>query len=132
MKGGSRRRWSRPRRSAARGVEPPGKLVVAALVDEEDRNAWARATIVTTAVGRESWMRRSSCEPEQNELCTRGSAGRVGALSRAQGKMAHGAMPEAASTRSPRYGAVIDAVPAVERRIPPPLREESPISDRPR
>ncbi len=49
------------------GVEPAGKLVVGALVDEEDRMLGARH-LVTTAVGRELDA-AIICEPEDNELC---------------------------------------------------------------
>lgn len=96
------------------GVEPPGKLVVGALVDEEDRMLGARH-LVTTAVGRELDA-AIICEPEQNELCLV-QRGVVWARFRAHGKMAHGAMPEAGLNPITALGAVIDAVPAVERRI---------------
>ena len=96
------------------GVEPPGKLVVGALVDEEDRMLGARH-LVTTAVGRELDA-AIICEPEENELCLV-QRGVVWARVRAHGRMAHGAMPEAGLNPVTALGAVLEALPALERRI---------------
>jgi succinyl-diaminopimelate desuccinylase len=96
------------------GVEPPGKLVVGALVDEEDRMLGARH-LVTTAVGRELDA-AIICEPEENELCLV-QRGVVWARVRVRGKMAHGAMPEAGLNPVTALGAVLREVPALERRL---------------
>jgi succinyl-diaminopimelate desuccinylase len=96
------------------GVEPPGKLVVGALVDEEDRMLGARH-LVTTPVGRELDA-AIICEPEENELCLV-QRGVVWARVRVRGKMAHGAMPEAGHNPIAALGAVLEALPALERRI---------------
>ena len=96
------------------GVEPPGKLVVGALVDEEDRMLGARH-LVTTAVGRELDA-AIICEPEENELCLV-QRGVVWARFRVRGKMAHGAIREAGLNPITALGAILDAVPAFERRL---------------
>ena len=96
------------------GVEPPGKLVVGALVDEEDRMLGARH-LVTTAVGRDLDA-AIICEPEDNELCLV-QRGVVWARVRVRGKMAHGAMPEAGLNPVTALGAMLREVPALERRI---------------
>jgi succinyl-diaminopimelate desuccinylase len=96
------------------GVEPPGKLVVGALVDEEDRMLGARH-LVTTAVGRDLDA-AIICEPEDNELCLV-QRGVVWARVRVRGKMAHGAMPEAGLNPITALGAMLREVPALERRI---------------
>jgi succinyl-diaminopimelate desuccinylase len=96
------------------GVEPPGKLVVGALVDEEDRMLGARH-LVTTPVGRELDA-AIICEPEDNELCLV-QRGVVWARIRVRGKMAHGAMPEAGLNPVTALGAMLREVPALERRI---------------
>ena len=96
------------------GVEPPGKLVVGALVDEEDRMLGARH-LVTTAVGRDLDA-AIICEPEDNELCLV-QRGVVWARVRVRGKMAHGAMPEAGLNPVTALGAILREVPGLERRI---------------
>ena len=96
------------------GVELPGKLVVGALVDEEDRMLGARH-LVSTAVGRELDA-AIICEPEDNELCLV-QRGVVWARVRVRGKMAHGAMPEAGLNPVTALGAMLREVPALERRI---------------
>lgn len=96
------------------GVEPGGKLVVGALVDEEDRMIGVHH-LVTTAIGRELDA-AIICEPEDNELCLE-QRGVVWARIRVHGKMAHGAMPEAGINPIGALGAILREVPAVERRI---------------
>ena len=96
------------------GVEPAGKLVVGALVDEEDRMIGVRH-LVSTAVGRELDA-AIICEPEENELCLE-QRGVVWARIRARGRMAHGAMPEAGVNPISALGAMLREVRAVERRI---------------
>ena len=96
------------------GVTPRGKLVVGALVDEEDGMIGVRH-LVGTAVGREL-DGAIICEPEDNELCLE-QRGVVWARLRARGKMAHGAMPEAGINPISCLGAVLAQVPALERRL---------------
>ncbi len=96
------------------GVEPAGKLVVGALVDEEDRMIGVRH-LVSTAVGRELDA-AIICEPEENELCLE-QRGVVWARIRARGRMAHGAMPEAGVNPIFALGAMLREIRAVERRI---------------
>jgi succinyl-diaminopimelate desuccinylase len=96
------------------GVEPKGKLVVGALVDEEDRMLGARH-LVTTAVGRELDA-AIICEPEENELCLV-QRGVVWARFRVRGKMAHGAIREAGLNPITVLGAILREVPALERRL---------------
>ena len=96
------------------GVEPGGKLVVGALVDEEDAMLGVRH-FVTTAIGRELDA-AIICEPEDNELCLE-QRGVVWARFRARGRMAHGAMPEAGINPIAALGAILRAAPALERRL---------------
>jgi succinyl-diaminopimelate desuccinylase len=95
-------------------VEPRGKLVVGALVDEEDRMIGVRH-LVGTPVGRELDA-AIICEPEQNELCLE-QRGVVWARFRVRGKMAHGAMPEAGVNPITCLGAILDETRALERRL---------------
>ncbi len=96
------------------GVTPPGKLVVGALVDEEDGMIGVRH-LVTTLVGRELDA-AIICEPEDNELCLE-QRGVVWARIRVRGKMAHGAMPEAGINPIASLGAVLREAPGLERRL---------------
>jgi len=96
------------------GVTPKGKLVVGALVDEEDAMLGVRH-LVTTAAGRELDA-AIICEPEQNELCLE-QRGVVWARIRARGKMAHGAMPEAGVNPITALGAILARVSALEKRL---------------
>jgi succinyl-diaminopimelate desuccinylase len=96
------------------GVTPKGKLVVGALVDEEDAMLGVHH-LVTTAAGRELDA-AIICEPEQNELCLE-QRGVVWARIRARGKMAHGAMPEAGVNPIAALAAILARVPALEKRL---------------
>jgi succinyl-diaminopimelate desuccinylase len=96
------------------GVTPKGKLVVGALVDEEDAMLGVHH-LVTTPAGRELDA-AIICEPEQNELCLE-QRGVVWARIRARGKMAHGAMPEAGVNPITALGAILERVPALEKRL---------------
>ena len=96
------------------GVTPGGKLVVGALVDEEDGMIGVRH-LVETAAGRELDA-AIICEPEENELCLE-QRGVVWARIRARGHMAHGAMPEAGANPITALGAVLREVPALERQL---------------
>jgi succinyl-diaminopimelate desuccinylase len=96
------------------GVTPKGKLVVGALVDEEDGMIGVRH-LVKTAAGLELDA-AIICEPEENELCLE-QRGVVWARIRARGKMAHGAMPEAGVNPLTALGAILRQVPALEKQL---------------
>ncbi|HYB71030.1 MAG TPA: M20 family metallopeptidase [Candidatus Bathyarchaeia archaeon] len=96
------------------GVGLRGKLVVGALVDEEDGMIGVRH-LCGTAVGRELDA-AIICEPEENELCLE-QRGVVWARFRLRGKMAHGAMPEAGVNPIAGLGRLLAAAPALERRL---------------
>ena len=96
------------------GVGLRGKLVVGALVDEEDGMIGVRH-LCETAVGRELDA-AIICEPEENELCLE-QRGVVWARFRVRGKMAHGAMPEAGINPIACLGRLLAAAPGLERRL---------------
>jgi acetylornithine deacetylase/succinyl-diaminopimelate desuccinylase family protein len=96
------------------GVALRGKLVVGALVDEEDGMIGVRH-LCTTPVGRELDA-AIICEPEENELCLE-QRGVVWARFRVRGKMAHGAMPEAGINPIACLGRLLAAAPRLERRL---------------
>ena len=97
------------------GVTPQGKLVVGALVDEEDahdrrppsRQAPRRAA---------SWTRPSSASPRRTSSAS-SSAAWCGRAFRARGKMAHGAMPEAGVNPITAPRGLLAAAPGLERRL---------------
>jgi succinyl-diaminopimelate desuccinylase len=96
------------------GARLGGALVVGALVDEEGDMLGARH-LCGTAIGR-ALTAAIVCEPEQNELCLE-QRGVVWARITARGRMAHGAMPEAGRNPIAALGALLDEVPALERRL---------------
>jgi succinyl-diaminopimelate desuccinylase len=96
------------------GVTPAGKLLVGALVDEEDGMIGVRH-LVETPAGRELDA-AIICEPEENELCLE-QRGVVWARIRARGHMAHGAMPEAGANPITALGALLREVPALEKQL---------------
>ncbi|MBI2162509.1 MAG: M20 family metallopeptidase [Candidatus Rokubacteria bacterium] len=96
------------------GVRFTGRLVVGALVDEEADMLGVRH-LCTTPIGREL-SAAIICEPEQNELCLE-QRGVVWARVAIRGHMAHGAMPEAGVNPITALGALLDEVPALERRL---------------
>lgn len=96
------------------GVGLRGKLVVGALVDEEDGMIGVRH-LCGTSIGRELDA-AIICEPEENELCLE-QRGVVWARFRVRGKMAHGAMPEAGINPIAGLGRLLAAAPALERRL---------------
>jgi succinyl-diaminopimelate desuccinylase len=96
------------------GVGLRGKLVVGALVDEEDGMIGVRH-LCQTAVGRELDA-AIICEPEENELCLE-QRGVVWVRFRVRGKMAHGAMPEAGVNPIACLGRLLAAAPGLERRL---------------
>ena len=91
-----------------------GRLVVGALVDEEGDMIGAKH-LCETAIGRELDA-AIICEPEQNELCLE-QRGVVWARVSIRGRMAHGAMPEAGVNPITALGALLQEVPALERRL---------------
>jgi len=96
------------------GITPRGKLVVGALVDEEEGMIGVRH-LVDSAIGRELDA-AIICEPEENELCLE-QRGVVWARFRVRGKMAHGAMPEAGINPISCLGVILREAPALERRL---------------
>ena len=96
------------------GVAFAGRLVVAALVDEEAGMAGARH-FVRTPLGR-SVDAAIVCEPEENELCLE-QKGVFWARVRVRGRMAHGAMPYAGVNPIAVAGELLARLPRVERRV---------------
>ncbi len=96
------------------GTRFTGRLVVGALVDEE-ADMLGVQHLCTTPIGREL-SAAIICEPEQNELCLE-QRGVVWARVAIRGHMAHGAMPEAGVNPITALGALLDEVPALERRL---------------
>ena len=91
-----------------------GRLMVAALVDEEGAMSGAKH-FVGTPLGR-AVSAAIVCEPEQNELCLE-QKGVLWARVTLQGRMAHGAMPYAAVNPITAAGQFIARLPQVERRV---------------
>ena len=96
------------------GVTPGGKLLVGALVDEEDAMIGVRH-LVGSPAGRELDA-AIICEPEENELCLE-QRGVVWARVRARGRMAHGAMPEAGVNPITALGAILRQTAGLEKRL---------------
>lgn len=96
------------------GARFTGRLVVGALVDEE-ADMLGVQHLCTTPIGREL-DGAIICEPEQNELCLE-QRGVVWARVAIRGRMAHGAMPEAGINPITALRALLDEVPALERRL---------------
>ncbi len=96
------------------GVIPQGKLVVGALVDEESGMTGARH-LCRTPIGRELDA-AIICEPEENEICLE-QRGVVWAKVRVQGRMSHGAMPEAGVNPISALEVVLKEVPGLQRRL---------------
>ena len=96
------------------GVRFAGRLVVAALVDEEAGMTGARH-FMRTPLGR-AVDAAIVCEPEQNELCLE-QKGVFWARVVVHGRMAHGAMPYVGANPVAAAGAFLSALPALERRL---------------
>ena len=96
------------------GVPFRGRLVVGALVDEEGDMLGAHH-LCTTPIGREL-SGAIICEPEQNEICLE-QRGVVWARVSIRGRMAHGAMPEARVNPIAATKALLDEIPALEKRL---------------
>ncbi len=91
-----------------------GRLVIAALVDEEGGMAGARH-FVRTRLGR-SVDAAVICEPEQNEVCLE-QKGVLWTRVTVRGRMAHGAMPYAGVNPLAAAAGFLAGLPAVERRL---------------
>jgi len=96
------------------GLTFAGRLVVAALVDEEGGMTGARH-FVRTPLGR-SVDAAIICEPEQNELCLE-QKGVVWVRVTVHGRMAHGAMPYAGANPLAAAAAFLAGLPRLERRL---------------
>ena len=96
------------------GVPLAGRLMVAALVDEEDTMSGAKH-FVGTSLGR-AISAAIICEPEQNELCLE-QKGVLWARVTVHGRMAHGAMPYAGVNPIAAAGQFLARLPQLERRI---------------
>jgi succinyl-diaminopimelate desuccinylase len=92
----------------------PGRVLVAALADEEGRMLGVKAFV---ARGHTDGVAGAIvCEPEAEEICcvAKGSV-RLGV--HATGRMAHGAMPQHARNPLPALAQLIEAVQALEARL---------------
>jgi succinyl-diaminopimelate desuccinylase len=96
------------------GITPRGRLVVGALVDEEDGMRGVRH-FVSTTIGRDLTA-AIICEPENNQLCLE-QRGVVWARVRARGRMAHGAMPDAGVNPIAGLGVILHETRSLERRL---------------
>jgi succinyl-diaminopimelate desuccinylase len=96
------------------GVLLAGRLMVAALVDEEDAMSGAKH-FVGTPLGR-TVSAAIMCEPEQNELCLE-QKGVLWVRVTVHGRMAHGAMPYAAVNPIAAAGQFLARMPQLERRL---------------
>lgn len=96
------------------GVALGGRLVVAALVDEEADMLGVRH-FCATPIARELDA-AIICEPEQNELCLE-QRGVLWARLLVRGRMAHGAMPEVGLNPITGVGILLAEARALERRL---------------
>jgi len=96
------------------GVPLAGRLMVAALVDEEAAMSGAKH-FAGTPLGR-SVSAAIICEPEQNELCLE-QKGVLWARVTVHGRMAHGAMPYAGVNPIAAAGQFLAQLPQLERRL---------------
>jgi len=96
------------------GVPLAGRLMVAALVDEEDAMSGAKH-FVGTPLGR-AVSAAIVCEPEQNELCLE-QKGVLWVRVTLHGRMAHGAMPYTAVNPIAAAGQFLARLPQLERRV---------------
>jgi len=96
------------------GIPLTGRLMIAALVDEEAAMSGAKH-FVGTPLGR-GVSAAIVCEPEQNELCLE-QKGVLWARVTVHGRMAHGAMPYAAVNPIAAAGQFLARLPQVERRV---------------
>jgi succinyl-diaminopimelate desuccinylase len=98
----------------ARGGTFPGRIVVAAFVDEEGMmlgvKQFCRGAVARTVDA------AIVCEPEGLELCT-AQKGAVRLRLEARGKMSHGAMPQHGINPAPALAAFIAAVATEQERL---------------
>ena len=114
MKGGLAAAMVAARAVRRSGARFSGRLMIAALVDEEDGMSGAKH-LVTTPLGR-AISAAIICEPEQNELCLE-QKGVFWTRVMLHGRMAHGAMPYAAVNPITAAGQFLARVPELERRV---------------
>lgn len=96
------------------GVALPGRLMVAALVDEEGDMQGVRH-FCATPLG-QTVEAAIVCEPEQNELCLE-QRGVVWARVALHGRMAHGAMPETGVNPLKGVAALLAEAVRLEQRL---------------
>jgi succinyl-diaminopimelate desuccinylase len=96
------------------GAPIAGRLMIAALVDEEDAMAGAKH-FAGTPLGR-GVSAAIICEPEQNELCLE-QKGVLWVRVTVHGRMAHGAMPYAGVNPIAAAGQFLARLPQLERRL---------------
>lgn len=96
------------------GLRFRGRLLVAALVDEEGGMAGARH-FMRTPIGR-TVDAAIICEPEQNEICLE-QKGALWVRITALGRMAHGAMPYAGANPIAAVTRFVAGLGALERRV---------------
>lgn len=92
----------------------PGRIVVAALVDEEGQMLGAKH-FTTTALAREVDA-AIICEPEAEEICAV-AKGAVRLLVTCTGKMAHGAMPQHGRNPVPAVAELVAALGRYQREL---------------
>lgn len=97
-----------------RGGPFPGRIVVAALADEEGMMLGAKRFCTTELAA--SIDAAIVCEPEGGEVCT-AQKGALRLRLDARGKMAHGAMPQHGINPAPALAAFVEAVRSHERRL---------------
>lgn len=96
------------------GGDFPGRIVIAALCDEEGRMIGAKSLVARGHV--EGVDAAICCEPEAGEVCT-SQKGAVRLVVRARGVMAHGAMPQKGRNPLPVLAAVIAGVADLEAEL---------------
>jgi succinyl-diaminopimelate desuccinylase len=90
----------------------PGRVVLAALADEEGMMSGAKAFVASgRALGIDGAI---VCEPEAGEVCV-AQKGALRLLVEVEGKMAHGAMPDQGRNPIPALATVLGAIAAEER-----------------
>lgn len=112
MKGGVAAAVSAVRAICRSGVDLPGRIRLAVVVDEEGmmtgiksfiRNGWAAGACGAII-----------CEPEGNDICL-AQKGALRAVARFRGKMAHGAMPKSGLNPVPAAAAFVQRLQVLER-----------------
>ncbi len=113
MKGGVAAAIGAVRALGASGDAVPGRVRLAIVADEEGMMLGIKSFI------RQGWARGAVgaivCEPEDNSLCLV-QKGAVRAVTRFQGRMAHGAMPKSGVNPIPAASAFLARVRALEQQ----------------